>query len=171
MKLLTLEQIKEMQEMQLGLDTRIRKQHNIDEEVDLTLEKYIALKTELFEFVNEIESFKYWKVNKGKSHILEEASDTLHFILSLMNDGDVEVINEMVAPDGYNKDDYNMNELIGIVDAMISDVYIEKQWEELAGVLFFLQVILDKCGYSGEDLYNAYKSKNEVNHARQDNNY
>ena len=69
--LLTKEQIAEIRELQKALDIRVRENNNIPLDKDLTLEKFLALKTELFEFVNELESFKYWKKNKGKSHILK----------------------------------------------------------------------------------------------------
>ena len=83
MILLTNEQIKEITELQRILDERIRENNGIDKEKSLELKKYIALKKEFIEFVNEIESFKFWKKNKGKENIVEEACDTLHFILSL----------------------------------------------------------------------------------------
>ena len=135
-------------------------------EEDLTLEKYIALKTEVFEFVNEIESFKYWKKKKGKDHILEEACDTLHFIFSIAIDKDVELDMDEVLGDNYNPDN-----LIGVMDAMISDCYIENDWEDLNGVLMILCILLDKCNFNADDLYKAYIDKNKVNHDRQSNNY
>lgn len=168
--LLNKEQIKDIWSMQRNLDIKIRESKNIPLDQDLTLEKYIALKTELFEFVNEVESFKYWKENKGKEHILEEACDTLHFIFSLAIDNDTEIELEQLS-ENYNADEYDMNDLIGIIDAMISDCYIEKDWNSLNGVLTLLCVALDKCNYDANDLYNAYLSKNKVNHKRQSEKY
>ena len=169
--LLTKEQIKDIRHMQKNLDLRVREANNIDLETDLTLEKYLALKTELFEFANQVEAFKYWKKNKGKANILEEACDTLHFIFSLAIDKDIEFNQEDVLHEGYNADEYDMNEVIGIMDAMISDCFIEKEWEALNGVLTFLCIALDKCNFSAEDIYKAYIDKNKENHKRQDNNY
>ena len=169
--LLTKEQIKDIRHMQKNLDIRVREANNIDMDKDLSLEKYIALKTELFEFANEVEAFKYWKKNKGKAHILEEACDTLHFIFSLAIDMNVEINQEGIINDKYNADDYDMNEVIGIMDAMISDCYIEKEWDALNGVLAFLCIALDKCGFNADDIYKAYVDKNKENHKRQDNNY
>ena len=63
MRLLTNEQIKEITELQRVLDERIRENNGIDKEKSLGLEKYIALKTEFFEFVNEIESKIIDKIN------------------------------------------------------------------------------------------------------------
>ena len=169
--LLTKEQIKEIRELQSELDVRIRKNNDIDPNTDLNLEKYIALKTELFEFVNEVESFKYWKKNKGKDHILEEACDTLHFIMSLAIDNNVELELKEDTLEDFDATKYDMNELIGITDAMISDCYIEQDWKDLELVLMFLCVMLNKCGFDANDLYNSYINKNKVNHERQDNNY
>ena len=168
---LSKEQIKDIRHLQKNLDIRVRELNNISLEEDLTLEKYIALKTEVFEFVNEIESFKYWKKKKGKDHILEEACDTLHFIFSIAIDKDVELDMDEVLGENYNPDNYEFNDLIGVMDAMISDCYIENDWEDLNGVLMILCILLDKCNFNADDLYKAYIDKNKVNHDRQSNNY
>ena len=76
---LTKEQLQQMMCLQQDMDMMVLKNNSIDVDADLTQEKYIALKTEFHEFINEIESFKYWKKNKGKEHILEEGIDTVHF--------------------------------------------------------------------------------------------
>ena len=52
--LLTKDQIKDIRHMQKNLDIRVREANDIDMDKDLSLEKYIALKTELFEFANEV---------------------------------------------------------------------------------------------------------------------
>lgn len=173
MILLSNEQIKEITELQRILDERIRENNCIDKEKSLGLEKYIALKTEFFEFVNEIESFKFWKKNKGKKNILEEACDTLHFILSLAIENDHEIIlgDEEELLEDFDKDKYDINELIGIVDTMMTDLAVSGEMEHLNNILMFLCVILNICNFNGDDLYNAYISKNKVNHKRQDTNY
>lgn len=168
--LLTKEQIKEITRLQTILDKRIRKEKNL-EGIDLNLEKYLALKTELFEFVNEISSFKYWKINKPKDHILEEACDTLHFIFSLAIDNNVEIVQNQEDVKDFDMNKYDTNDLIGILDACISDIFISKDWEELSTALTFLTVILTKQGFTAKDLYEEYLRKNKVNHERQDNNY
>lgn len=169
--LLSQEQIKKIRHLQKSLDVKVRELNNISIDEDLTLEKYLALKTELFEFANEIESFKYWKKNKGKSHILEEACDTLHFIFSLAIDNNVEIDLTDTIKESYNADNFDMNDLIGLMDAMISDCYIEKEWDGLNGVITLLCITLDKCNYNANDLYKAYIDKNKENHNRQNNNY
>lgn len=164
---LSLEQINEIREMQRVLDERILKDLGIEPK-DIALEKHLALKTELFELINEIESFKWWKKNKGKEHILEEGCDVLHFLLSLANDNEIEFIDVDTNTDMI---DMEMNELLGIMDSLTLDMFIEKDYTGLNFLLKLLSIVLYKKGYNANDLYNAYISKNKVNHERQDNNY
>ena len=161
------EQIKEMREMQKELDGRILGGLGIEPK-EIALEKHLALKTELFELINEIESFKWWKKNKGKDHILEEGCDVLHFVLSLANDNEVE---KLVCDDETELLDAEMNELLGIMDSLTLDMFIEKDYTGLNMFLKLLSIVLHKKGFNAEDLYNAYINKNKVNHQRQDNNY
>lgn len=164
---LSLEQINEIREMQRILDERILSGLGIEPK-DIVLEKHLALKTELFELINEIESFKWWKKNKGKEHILEEGCDVLHFLLSLANDNEIEFIDVDTNTDMI---DMEMNELLGIMDSLTLDMFIEKDYTGLNFLLKLLSIVLHKKGYNANDLYNAYISKNKVNHERQDNNY
>ena len=164
---LSLEQINEIREMQRVLDERILSGLGIEPK-DIALEKHLALKTELFEVINEIESFKWWKKNKGKEHILEECCYVLHFLLSLANDNEIEFIDVDTNTDMI---DMEMNELLGIMDSLTLDMFIEKDYTGLNFLLKLLSIVLYKKGYNANDLYNAYISKNKVNHERQDNNY
>lgn len=171
MQLLTKEQIAKIRELQKNLDIHVRENNDIPMDQDLNLEKYIALKTEFFEFVNEVESFKYWKKNKGKPYILEEASDVLHFIFSLAIDNNTELELDEEFIKGFDVNKYEINDLIGITDAMISDSYANQEWETLNGVLTMLIVLINKCGLDANDLYEEYMRKNKINHERQANNY
>ena len=107
---------------------------------------------------------------KSQNYKLEEACDVLHFVMSIAIDNDVELVEEK-QPENYNPDDYDMNDLIGMLDCMISDMFIEKDWEDLNPLLMVLGIVVNKCGYDVEDLYKCYKSKNKENHKRQDNKY
>lgn len=172
MKIFTKKQIKEMMELQKALDIRVRENNEIELDKDLTLEKFLALKTELYEFINELESFKYWKKNKGKDHILEEACDTLHFILSLAIDKEVDMnIEEKEIKELGEVDKIETNELLAMSDFLISDCMIDNDWIALKPVLTIMLIVLKRVGFDKEDLYNAYIEKNKVNHQRQDNNY
>lgn len=172
MKRFTKKQIKEMMKLQKALDIRVRENNEIELDKDLTLEKFLALKTELYEFINELESFKYWKKNKGKDHILEEACDTLHFILSLAIDKEVDMnIEEKEIKELGEVDKIETNELLAMSDFLISDCMIDNDWIALKLVLTIMLIVLKRVGFDKEDLYNAYIEKNKVNHQRQDNNY
>lgn len=172
MKRFTKKQIKEMMKLQKALDIRVRENNEIELDKDLTLEKFLALKTELYEFINELESFKYWKKNKGKDHILEEACDTLHFILSLAIDKEVDMnIEEKEIKELGEVDKIETNELLAMSDFLISDCMIDNDWIALKLVLTIILIVLKRVGFDKEDLYNAYIEKNKVNHQRQDNNY
>ena len=172
MKIFTKKQIKEMMKLQKALDIRVRENNEIELDKDLTLEKFLALKTELYEFINELESFKYWKKNKGKDHILEEACDTLHFILSLAIDKEVDMnIEEKEIKELGEVDKIETNELLAMSDFLISDCMIDNDWIVLKSVLMIILIVLRRVGFDKEDLYNAYIEKNKVNHERQDNNY
>ena len=107
---------------------------------------------------------------KSQNYKLEEACDVLHFVMSIAIDNNVELVEEK-QPENYNPDDYDMNDLIGMLDCMISDMFIEKDWEDLNPLLMVLGIVVNKCGYDVEDLYKCYKSKNKENHKRPDNKY
>ena len=166
----TQEELNEIRHLQNNLDIRVKNENDIPMDANLSIEKFLALKTELFELANEIESFKYWKKNKNKTNQLEEACDVLHFVMSIAIDNDVELVEEK-QPENYNPDDYDMNDLIGMLDCIISDMFIEKDWEDLNPLLMVLGIVVNKCGYDVEDLYTWKKKKNKENHKRQDNKY
>ena len=176
------EQIKELLKEQKVLDDEIRAKNDIPMEKDLTMQKYIALKTELFELTNQIESFNFWKKHKGKDKILEEGVDVLHFILSMALDAELDVTyenNEQVVKvfqdtldDLKNYDEeYIINESIVVIDTLLTSIVETNQKECLLPVLILLTIILQICGYSIDDMYNAYIHKNEINHKRQEENY
>ena len=166
---LTKEQLSEIRELQTKLDERIKKEKGL-ENVDLSLEKHIATKTELFEFINEIEEFKWWKEHKGKPGIVKEACDTLHFVTSLAIDNGIEILSPD-TPDNYNKDNYDLNGLCVTLDFMLNDMFIERNYAGLSHFVTLMCIVLDLCGFNANDLYNAYIEKNKENHERQDNKY
>lgn len=162
----TLEELKTIRHLQKNLDIKIRDNNNISHDEPLILEKFLAIKTKLFKLADEIESFKYWKKVKGKQNILEKASDLLHFVFSIAIETDIELI-EGNQNENYNPDKYDMNELFGIMDCIISDMYMEKDWVELNSFLLLLGVVVNKCGYDIQDLYKDYIKKNKANYKKQ----
>lgn len=183
-KMLSNEQINKIWEEQKKLDDEIRVKNDIPMEKDLVFERYIALKTELFEFANKIEAFKFWKKNKGKDGVLEEGIDTIHFIFSLaiemeqaleLNEDNIAGMQDMFekTTDDLKEISLEMaiNENIVIIDLMLSEVITNQESGILLPILILLCVTLQMCGYSIDDIYNEYMHKNEINHERQENNY
>lgn len=182
--MLSNEQIKEIWENQKRLDDEIRVKNNISMEDDLTFEKYIALKTELFEFANTIEAFKFWKKHKGKEGVLEEGVDALHFIFSIaiemgvnleIGEDDIKGMQDLFKKTIDDLKEVSLhtaiNENIVIMDLMLSELVTNQEGGILLPILVLLCMTLQMCDYSIEDIYNAYIRKNEVNHKRQEENY
>ncbi|HSQ90170.1 dUTP diphosphatase [Romboutsia sp.] len=171
---LTKEQLQTMMDLQGKMDELALKNNGVDEELDLTQEKYIALKTELHEFINEIEEFKFWKKNKGKDHVLEEGIDTIHFILSLMIDYGYEMKEDLVITKEQleHMEDKSINELYVMTDALMVDTYMMRSWAEmLTSILIGILLMLNKCGFTGDNIYDEYIRKNKINIERQEKQY
>ena len=171
---LTKEQLQEIMKMQQEMDTLALKNNNIDENEDLTEEKYIALKVELHEFMNEIESFKFWKKHKGKENKLEEAIDVIHFILSMMNDYDYEIVDDLEITDKQmeHMENKSINEIYIMTDALLVDAYMNCDWVKmLEAILMGVLIMISKCGFTSEDIYNEYIRKNKINRERQNKGY
>ena len=67
---------------QIRLDKAVKEAHKMNQ--DYSNQMIIALYTEVGEFANEIQSFKYWKKSKNidQNNLLEEFADGLHFLIS-----------------------------------------------------------------------------------------
>lgn len=171
---LTKEQLQKMMAMQKSLDEYVIANNEIGEDVNIIQGRYIALKTELHEFINEIEFFKFWKKNKGKEHILEEGIDCVHFILSLMIEFGYDIQEDLEITDKQLEHIQNktMAELYLMTDTLLVDTFITNTYKEnMASVLVGIMLMLNRCGFTGDDLYNAYVEKNKVNVERQNNEY
>lgn len=155
-------------ELQKELDTRIEKEHGL-EQADLMDKKIMALLVELGELANETRCFKFWskKPAAPRDVILEEYVDGVHFILSI---GLELKIQEQVNldPIDENKD---LVEQFQQVFASIIDFRKQLNFETYHKI-FNEYIKLGKLlGFSVEDIEEAYKMKNEVNHQRQDQGY
>lgn len=166
--------IKELQMKQFELDQFIIKKQKLGKQ-DLFGNKVIALDVELSEFMNNIESFKHWKINKGKPNILEECCDCLHFILSLSNDFNYG-LNIPFSPDISNhileSKSTSINQLyVNAKQILWKDVAEDKNSKSLDQILWILVRSLKYCGYTWEDLIKEYDKKFEVNIQRQNEGY
>lgn len=173
---LTKEQLQEMMAMQKSLDEYVIANNEIGEDVNITQGRYIALKTELHEFINEIKFFKYWSKNKkiNKEHILEEGIDCVHFILSLMIEFGYDIQEDLEITEKQLEHIQNktMAELYLMTDTLLVDTFITNAYKEnMASALVGIMLMFNRCGFTGDDLYNAYIKKNKVNIERQNNAY
>lgn len=166
-----------LQIKQSHLDEFIIEKQNLQNQ-DLFLEKVISLDVESGEFINNVESFKYWKIQKGKPNIVEECCDCLHFILSLANYFKHELSRPYSPPiniitmqcDGLKHD--GINQLYACMKKIIWKDLVElKNPKALDQILWMLVRELKYCGYEWEDLIKAYDEKYEINIKRQEEGY
>lgn len=167
--------------MQKELDARIIKQHGLEDQ-DLLPQKILALQVELGECANEWRGFKYWskdqqprtlKVHSDRdtyletNPLLEEYIDCLHFILSIGLEieidiyefGFVAVVNETVT-----------ETFLSVFEKISEFSYTPDSWtyEQLVNSFAGLGKML---GFTWEQIEEAYMSKNQKNHKRQDTGY
>ncbi len=154
------EMIDEMLKMQRALDEAIYKEHGCEfNEEKCTL----AMIDEIGEFNHEIKStWCWWKKSQtemDREKALEELVDIWHFALSLTYHY---YVSEYASYCFCGKDSVSGNNLtllyLGLIDSKVNRLE----------TLFAIGL---KFGFSLEDVYNAYKKKNQVNYERLANNY
>jgi|SRR5690625_1537217 len=151
---------------QSELDKHIVEKHNLQDQ-DLLNKKAVALICELYELVNELQFFKFWKtdIKIDRNKAVEEYIDVIHFTLSIANDL------------GYTSHKYiptqhqDLNKLVlGITNAIT--VLSVSPSKDLIGSIFNNIVALGyQIGLTEEDVLEIYNKKNEVNFARQESGY
>jgi dimeric dUTPase (all-alpha-NTP-PPase superfamily) len=153
--------------MQKELDERIMELHGQSRE-STQRKRILALLVEIAELANETRSFKYWSLKKASDHdvLIEEFSDTLHFILSLALDLNFESFQMEL--------EIESKELShGFIDWMAAvinwDIHFDSQHLE-AVMKEFLSVAI-QLGFDDQMIIEAYLKKNKKNHHRQDNAY
>lgn len=154
---ITVEQLKELLQIQKDFDSRIPTLNLEDSKV--------AYVVEFFEWFNTLETFKNWKKNRGKALDvqLDELADMLAFGLSIANQSGVKVKTlEESLPNVERDFDYKTSD---IMYALIGDISNFGLGEE-DPVLLPLNIAYNL--YTIDQLIAAYKQKMERNHARQD---
>jgi dimeric dUTPase (all-alpha-NTP-PPase superfamily) len=155
--------------MQAALDAHIEEQHGIKKE-DVMEKKVLALLVETGELANETRTFKFWSV-KGPSDretILEEYVDGIHFLLSLGISLNLEDTVLDLEP---KQSESSLTSQFLEVYAKIQDFRKQlsnEAYREMFQSFISLGVML---GFSGQDIEEAYVSKNEVNYDRQKQGY
>ena len=144
------------------LDKYIGKTKGIKME-DYKQERIIALQVEFNELLNELPFiFKYWSNKKmDRAKALEEYVDGWHFILSIGNDYG---ITEHVYTE---RNVHDIRVLVRGINNIISRLD-KKDYPVLVDYYILLG---EKLNFSEEEVIVAYHSKNETNHARQEDGY
>jgi dimeric dUTPase (all-alpha-NTP-PPase superfamily) len=162
--------IEKLFSMQNELNTRIVKEHNL-ENVSLSDQRRLAFLVELGELANETRCFKYWSKRPAseKEVILEEYVDGLHFVLSIgleLDFTEIELPNEVKLTEKMDK--IELNHLFLSLYQWGSKSLPKQEFYLFLNEFLGLGV---KLGFSFQEIEAAYFEKNAVNHKRQDSGY
>ena len=152
-------------QQQILLDEAIKKAHFLEQ--DYQEEMFIALFTEVGEFANEVQSFKYWKKSKkiDQNNLLEEYADGLHFLMSFAIKYNC---NSLIEPLVLSKDiNKQFLEIFNAINKMAKKIS-KRKIEKAIAIYLGLAKLLD---ISDDKINDAYKLKNQKNFERIKNNY
>lgn len=162
-------QLKIIINLQTNLDLKITKTRMIDENQDIFSAKFLALLVEIAEFANEVRCFKYWssKPASDKKILLEEYIDGFHFIISIANDLDLNIIDLKIVEQDYQ----NLN--LAFLDLFSATLKFQQEKTLVAiNQWFNIYYTIGKlCNFTSDDIFNGYIDKNKINHIRQEQNY
>ncbi|RKO63483.1 dUTP diphosphatase [Caldibacillus debilis] len=164
-------ELQKMFELQKVLDRRIETKHRLEHE-NIFDKKVLALLVEIGELANETRCFKYWseKGPSARETILEEYVDGMHFILSLgLMFGFDRLSGESVPGRGRGTGDLTVK-FLEVYDAVYR-FQREKTAESYMALLETFYELGELLGFTREEIFRAYVSKNEVNHRRQEEGY
>ncbi|MGH2318326.1 dUTP diphosphatase [Planococcus sp. SE5232] len=159
--------LKELFTMQEELDRFIQSNQEINE--DVFRKKGLALLVELAELANETRCFKFWST-KGPSErsvILEEYVDSIHFLLSLGIEKDLNTLE--VWPDPVAEKE--LTELFLLTQKAIQEFlenYSMSNFKEIWSCYGGLALALE---FTYDEVLEAYIQKNKTNYDRQHNGY
>ncbi|MFJ8255825.1 dUTP diphosphatase [Peribacillus asahii] len=160
--------ISKLMDMQAVLDRHIERKHGLETE-DLVERKVLALLVELGELANETRCFKFWSL-RGPSEretILGEYVDGIHFLLSLAN----ELSFKLTVPEMFTLEQRNLTEQFILLYREISLFQQQVTFESFQTVFTEYIRLGHMLGFSAIDVEQAYITKNEVNHERQQQGY
>lgn len=153
--------------MQKALDQYIQSNKQVEE--DVFVKKGLALLVELAELANETRCFKFWS-EKGPSErevILEEYVDSIHFLLSLGIEKELNSLEKWPL----EKMDEDLTNLFLLTNKAII-VFLQDPMKSSYEEMWVLYgAIAEKLGFSSEEVLQAYIAKNETNYERQKNGY
>ena len=147
------------------LDQAIKEAHG--NEGIIQEKKLIALFTEIGEFANEVQTFKYWKKSKSINEqlMLEEYADGLHFLLSFAIETNVNsVIESLVVSNDVNIQILEMYQATSELIKKVESKRVEKAIAVYLGIAKLLNI-------SEDQIIKAYMFKNQKNFDRIKSNY
>ncbi|MDQ0338012.1 dimeric dUTPase (all-alpha-NTP-PPase superfamily) [Caldalkalibacillus uzonensis] len=155
-------------EIQKELDDKIIAKHGLFHQ-NLIPKKILALEVELGELANETRCFKFWSIKppSPRDIILEEYVDALHFVLSI---GLEKGFDQLVRIEKRNIAVTEVEAFHQVFDCITRFA----QTEDGQAYQALFQSVIDlgqRLGFSWEEIEQAYKKKNEVNHQRQEQGY
>lgn len=159
--------LQELFNMQAELDRFIQSNRDINE--DVFRKKGLALLVELAELANETRCFKFWSA-KGPSErsiVLEEYVDSIHFLLSLGIEKDLDALE--IWPDPVAEKD--LTELFLQTQKAIQEFlenYSMSNFREIWSCYGGLALALE---FSYDEVLEAYIQKNKTNYERQVDGY
>lgn len=157
----------ELFKMQKELDHFIQTNNGV--EGNLFEKKGLALIVELAELANETRAFKFWS-SKGPSEreiLLEEYVDSIHFLLSLGIEKDLDSLEEWPEPAIGND----------LTALFLNTGKAIHEFMDRASVSNYLEIwscygaIAQVLGFSYDEVLEAYLAKNQKNYDRQKNGY
>lgn len=160
--------ITEIVEMQKVLDNRIFDKFGL-KAIDTLDDRKLALVVELAELANEVRCFKFWSVKKRSEQeiILEEYVDCLHFVISIGITLDVDF--STLSFDCETQLSSITNQFLKVM-SLTNTLSVDNK-EVFYELYKELMVLAYNLGFSDNEIMDAYKKKNELNHTRQTNNY
>lgn len=161
----TQEIILDMIERQKKLDEAMYGSNNASYDMERTR---LALMDELGELNHELKGdWCWWKKTQApvdREKVLGELADAWHFALNIFYHEYPSVYPEMVSyycSDGNFKTSVKLSSLYGLILDLYQDNAIMKN----------MVTLTKELGFTMEELYEAYKAKNEINYQRIASNY
>lgn len=159
--------LQELFEMQAELDRFIQSNQEINE--DVFRKKGLALLIELAELANETRCFKFWST-KGPSErsvILEEYVDSIHFLLSLGIEKDLNALE--IWPEPVAEKD--LTELFLQTQKAIQEFLEDYSMSNFMNIWSCYGGLAKALDFSYDEVLTAYIQKNKTNYDRQNNGY
>ncbi|WP_342505888.1 dUTP diphosphatase [Sporosarcina sp. FSL K6-2383] len=166
-------------EMQETFDARVIARKRLEGR-NLLPEKFLALRTELGEFANEMpQTFKFWSNKKNDNEkALVEYVDCLHFILSIGLELQVSIKDLEVATKEFGcvarTDVQTINNVFTHVNDLELNVIHNRYTaacEEYTDLFLRFLLLGTHFDFSWEQVEESYYEKNAINHVRQAEGY